>query len=205
MAEPYVKLLRKLLSWEWHDQPETLSVFVHCLLLASHKQTNWRGIKLMPGQFISGRHKLAETCGLSERQVRTCLDRLKATNEVTSKKTSKYTVFTVTNWKFYQQSDQQNVRRATSNRPAIDHNQEGKEGKEYIYPVASDFDAFVNKHGIKANIEDEIQKCIDWHTSKGTDVKCWKATVRTWLRNIKKWQDEKVVSPGSRMPSPAGG
>ena len=35
--EGYIKLYRKFIEWEWHDDPIVVSVFLHCLVLANYK------------------------------------------------------------------------------------------------------------------------------------------------------------------------
>lgn len=107
----YVKLFRSIKQWEWHDEPATLSLFIHCLAMANHKPTKWRGITIERGTFVSSRAKLMDMTGLSERAFRTALDRLKESGTVSSKSTNKYTIYKVENYDSYQgdiqQSDQQ--------------------------------------------------------------------------------------------------
>jgi len=118
----WIKLHRDLLSWEWYRTPNMVHFWIHCLLRANHLPQKWEGIDVCEGQFISGRLSLSAETGLSEQEIRTCLARLKSTNELTSISTSKYTLFTVISWKKYQieePANQQPNQPATSNQPAI--------------------------------------------------------------------------------------
>lgn len=134
--EGWVKLHRKFISWEWFTTPDMVHLFVYLLLMANREDNSWQGIQVKRGQLITGRKKLSEQTGISERRIRTCLQRLQNTGELTSISTSKHSVITICNYDDYQSkqttSDQQNVQPPTSNRPAIDHKQEGKELKDII-------------------------------------------------------------------------
>ena len=98
----YIKLYRQLTEWEWYKEPNTKAVFLHLLIMANHAPGRWQGIDIDRGQHLTSIKKLAEETGLSERNVRTALNHLKSTNEVTSKTTSRWTLITVENYEKYQ-------------------------------------------------------------------------------------------------------
>ena len=134
MAEiGYIKLHRKLLNWEWIENPNVLSIFVICLLKANHKANTWQGIKVPAGSLITSYEKLSAISGLSVRQVRTALDKLKMTGELTSKSTSRYSMISIKNWELYQindkRVDKQPDRRVDS--PAVSQMTTNKNDKEY--------------------------------------------------------------------------
>ena len=106
MAEAFIKLHRKMLKWEWYDDPNTCRVFIHCLLRANWEVSRWHGVELQPGQFITSYAKLAKETSLSVKQVRVALKHLESTGEVASKGQSKYTVISVLNWTEYQAKGQ---------------------------------------------------------------------------------------------------
>lgn len=129
----WIKLHRLLLSWEWFTTPNMVHFWIYCLIKASHRDVSWKGKKIGKGQFISGRFVMSAETGLSERSIRTCIERLKSTNEMTSQSTNEYTIFTINSWNKYQLNepcDQPIDQRTTSQRPASDHIQEGKEVKK---------------------------------------------------------------------------
>lgn len=103
--EGYIKLNRQVMSWEWYTDNNTFKIFIHCLLKANHKKAKWRGILIERGCFISSYSNLAKETGLTVRQVRTALNHLQMTGEVTKSKKSKYTLFKVSNYSRYQTSD----------------------------------------------------------------------------------------------------
>lgn len=112
----WIKLHRKLNKWEWKDKPFTLALFIHLLINASHKDSKWRGVSIPAGSCLTGRKKLSQATGLSERQVRTALTHLISTNEVTIKATKEYSIVSIVKWNSYQQTDQQNA----NERPSTD-------------------------------------------------------------------------------------
>lgn len=98
----FVKLHRKLIAWGWYQDYVVKDVFLHLLLTANYKSTSWRGITLNEGQVIIGTQKLAEELGFSRQRVRTALEKLKSTNEITTEVTNRFTVVTIVNWRDYQ-------------------------------------------------------------------------------------------------------
>lgn len=104
------------MEWEWYTDVNTTKLFIHCLLRANWKAGKWQGINYLPGEFITSLPSLAEESGLTVRQVRTSLDKListgeltsKTTDSVTGKKLSKNRIIAVNNWDKHQGSDRQN-------------------------------------------------------------------------------------------------
>lgn len=98
----WIKLHRRLLGWEWHKDANTLSVFVHLLLLAAHKPHEVDGITLEAGQVLTSRWALVKLTGLGEQKVRTALAHLQLTNEITKQLTKQQTLITICKWESYQ-------------------------------------------------------------------------------------------------------
>ncbi len=116
----WVKLHDSWLEWEWHTDPNMVSLFFHLLSMASKKDTRWRGHEIMRGQCVVGRKMLSEKTGISERTIRTCLDRLEQTGEILRKVTNKLTIVTICNFEKYQQNPQSTDQQLTNNRPTTD-------------------------------------------------------------------------------------
>ena len=98
----WVKLSRRLLSWEWHGSPEMMSMLIHLLLCANYEPSRWRGIVVGRGQLVSSRRKLARLTGLTERQARSCLERLMRTGEIVIEPSQRYSVITICGYDDYQ-------------------------------------------------------------------------------------------------------
>lgn len=118
--EGFIYLHRKMLDWEWYDDINTCRVFLHCLFRANWKPCKWHGVDIEPGQFITSLQTLAIETGLSVRQIRTALEHLISTGELTSKSQSKFRIITVNNWDRYQAIDKQVDKQATKKRQASD-------------------------------------------------------------------------------------
>ena len=130
----FVKVYRKFMEWEWYTDVNTKTLFIHCLLRANWKPGRWQGINYNAGEFITSLPSLAEESGLSIQQVRTSLDKLISTGEITSKVTDSITgkkltknrIISINNWNSYQgdnsQTNSQN--NSHSNRQATGQQQD---------------------------------------------------------------------------------
>ena len=118
----FILLHRKLKQWGWYKDSVVKDLFLHLLLSASFKDFEWMGRQLKAGQLITGRKRLTEELDFTERQIRTALDKLKSTGEVTIETTNKYTIITVVNWEDYQGLDKIATSKTTNKRPALSVN-----------------------------------------------------------------------------------
>lgn len=116
----YIKLYRKLVKWGWYQDNVVKCLFLHFLLTASFRDFDWMGKKLKAGQLITGRKKLAEELNFSERQIRTAMEKLKSTGEVSYETTNKFTIVTVINWEDYQINEELPTKSSTNERPTKD-------------------------------------------------------------------------------------
>lgn len=102
MAGGWVKVYREFTEWEWYSNVNVSRVFFHLLLTANHKETKWQGQVIQPGQKITSYENLAAETNLSVKQVRVALDKLKASGTVATKRTNRFTLISVVNWRKYQ-------------------------------------------------------------------------------------------------------
>lgn len=98
----YIKLWRNLLDWKWKHSPEMVAVWVHILLTVNF-QDGKDGLKA--GQVRISRKALAEGTGLSERTLRTCIDRLIEDGSLAKDSSRQGAVYTVINWPERQKRD----------------------------------------------------------------------------------------------------
>jgi len=166
--EGWIKLHRKLLTWEWFTIPNMVHLFIYMLLSANHQDGKWKGIELKRGQLITGLKVLNKNTGISVRSLRTCIERLKSTGELTVKATNKYSTITICNYDLYndiinnvdKQIDSQTDKPPTRNRHAIDNKQEYKNDKNVK-------DILPKEKNIPLRKEEEIKE------EENTDVECY--------------------------------
>ena len=135
----HIKLHRKMLDWEWFKHPPTVVTWLTILMLAEWNTDN--GLK--PGQLMTTSKELEEITGLSRQQIRTALDHLVATKNITKKLTKNATkngmLITVENWRIYQhkppktnqESNQETNQDINQSSYYIKNNKEDKEEKKW--------------------------------------------------------------------------
>ena len=130
----FIKIDRKILKWEWWNDTNTFRLFFYMLVSAYWKDGNYKGVEIKRGSFPSSISELSRETNLSAMEIRTALKHLQSTGEVTtnqqatnkqdntnltsnltSKKTNKFTVFTVVNYDLYQSDNKQDNTNLTSN------------------------------------------------------------------------------------------
>ena len=135
MCNGWIKLHRKILDWEWFTSPSTLQLFIYLLLRANKEDKKWRGILIKRGQLVTSVAIISEETKLSTQQVRTSLNRLKSTNEITSKTTNRFTLVTVCKYESYQlyeeveQQTKQQALQQTNNKQITNKQQQLKNNK----------------------------------------------------------------------------
>lgn len=100
----WVKLHRSLLEWEWYDDLPCRVLWQHLLLSVNYEQKKWRGLTIEEGQLVTSISNLSESAGLTDKQVRSALEKLKSTGEMAIKTSNKYTIITITKWSLYQEN-----------------------------------------------------------------------------------------------------
>lgn len=212
----FIALHRSLLSWGWHSDPATLSVFIHLLLLANYEPKEWKGVQIERGQLVTGRKALADQTGLSEQSIRTALNHLKSTGEITIESTNKYSLITIVNYRKFQGITEESTSKATNSQPATNQqltsnqpqrNKYNKETKEQVVesvtrkarftpPTVEEVAAYCRE---RRNSVD-AQRFVDHYATNGwrrgnTPIKDWRACVRTWERSQSSYQS---ASPAPR-------
>ena len=90
------------MQWKWHNNPTMMTVWVHLLMLAEYEQRECEGVTLKRGECLVSQQWLAEFVGISERMLRTCLERLAETGEIEKKKTWRRTLIVIKKYDEYQ-------------------------------------------------------------------------------------------------------
>lgn len=138
----HIKLDRRMLEWEWYRDTNTSMkvLFLHCILKANWKDGRFQGVDIPRGSFAASYQTLADETGLSVKNVRTALEKLKKSGEVAVNRHPKFSVITVKNYCQYQSDGSQPAeeRQSDGSQPAtIEEKKEVKKGRKDIYNVSS--------------------------------------------------------------------
>ena len=102
----WIKLHRKLLEHPVASNAKYLSVWVHLLLKANHKEKqfifNDKTIKLKSGELITSLKKLAEQTGINLKTVYRILKWMEKEKLIVKESSSKFTKIKILNWEKYQ-------------------------------------------------------------------------------------------------------
>jgi len=142
----WIKIHRSILDWEWYEDTNTFRLFIHLILKANHKDKNYKGKLIKRGSLVTGRELLSVETGLSIQQIRTCLERLKSTNEITIKSSSKGTEIQVVKYNEYQlvTNDVTNNQPTSNQQVTTNKNVKNiKNEKEYSNIESIDFDVLL--------------------------------------------------------------
>ena len=189
----WIKLHRQILNWEWYSDTNTFRLFLHLLLTANFKDQKYQGKLIKKGSLLTGRDKLSYETGLSVREVRTCLERLKSTNEIAIKSNSKGTEIQVVNYDKYQIETSETTNERPTNDQQATTIKEGKENKERKekknIPDFSDFLAYAIKERPMVD-KDKVQAKYDTWVSNGwkdgydNNILNWKTKLKNTLPHI---------------------
>jgi hypothetical protein len=106
MHRGFIKIWKKITEWEWYHHSNTFCLFIHLLIKANYKDGNFLGHTIPRGSLVDGLYSLSEDTGISVQSIRTSLNHLKSTKEITIKSTNKFSIITLCNYENYQ--DQKN-------------------------------------------------------------------------------------------------
>lgn len=186
----WVKIHRGIVEWEWYDDTPTFRLFLHLILKANHKDKRYRGRVIKRGSLLTGRELLASQTGLSVQQVRTSLNKLKLTNEITINSSTQGTEIQLVKYNDYQLlANEVTNEQPTTNQRLTTNKKDKKEKNLFRAPEIQEVLDYCNER--KNNVN--AQTFIDFYTAKGwyvgkNKMKDWKAAVRTWERSSHKNQ-----------------
>lgn len=218
----FIVVHRKMLEWEWYSDPKTVTVWLYLLLRANWKPNKWRGIEIGRGQTLETYPKIAKATGLSVRSVRTAVNHLKSTGELTTELTGYGTLISITQYSNYQdlptetdrQIDTQIDNRPTDDRQTTDSTRtnitkitkkqykesvERKDTESFSPPTLTDIESFVSENSLVV----DPRYFFDYYESAGWKSD-WKARLLRWdkedrEKKPKQQQSSKVVPMPSYM------
>jgi hypothetical protein len=199
----WIKLHRSIIDWEWFDDANTLSLWIHLLLKANYKDSTWHGVEVKRGSMIAGRIELSKMTGISEQSIRTSLSKLKSTNNITIKSTNKYSVISINNYDKYQDTNQPDNQQLTSNQPATNHvlrSKEVKKERNNIYKhlpekdevTGEQLEQIAKQYSVSVpNVKDTWDSVFGYCHPKGEKYANFYATTQNWVRRAIK--DKKIL------------
>jgi len=116
MAAGWVKLHREIMQHEVWADPVTLKVFLWCVMTARRAAQEFRGERLQPGQFTTGRKVAAVDLEMHESQVYRTFQRLQAMGCIVVEANKVRTIVTVCNWRTYQDGDDDTEHQSNNDR-----------------------------------------------------------------------------------------
>lgn len=191
MDNTFIKLSRKIQSWRWYQDANTMRVFIHILLNANVYDHDFENITVKRGQWVTSVSKISEQLNISTRSIRTALNHLKSTNEVAIKTTPKYSIITVKNYNQYQKvtkcptiNRQTDDKQVTNDRQQYKKGKERKRRKERNIPSFSEVEQFIRTE----NLNVDAKKFFDYYEERkwqiaDKPINDWKSLLKTWSKN----------------------
>lgn len=102
MGTGHIRIHRMIEDWEWADDCVMFYFWVRILIMANWEDKTWRGELIERGSFVTSLSSLASRLRLSVQQVRTCIERLKSSNQIVVNSTNKRTKITICKYDDYQ-------------------------------------------------------------------------------------------------------
>jgi len=133
---------------------------------------------------VTSRDILAIETGLSVQQIRTSLDKLKLTNEITSETSSKGTIIQLVNYQKYQIATSEATAEQPKNNQQVTTNKNVKKERSIFKPPTfNDLLEFCMQNNLDLNANDFLNyyDSNGWMVGKNK-MKDWKATARRWAK-----------------------
>jgi biotin operon repressor len=188
--------------------------------MANYEDKKWRGKLIKRGEHLTSLEKLSQGVGLSIRQVRTSLEKLKTTGEVTNKSTPNYSLLVLNNYNDYQKFDKQLDNQVTNERQTNDkrmttnnniNNINNKNNNTYNADFESFWKLYPRKAGkgkaydtwkkIKQEQRNTIMLVLPEHIKQEQWIKDNGSYIphpATWL-NQRRWEDEINIYQGKEV------
>lgn len=215
---------RRIKQWRWYKDANTYRLFTHLLLSANYENHDFENITVHRGEIVTSSSKLAEELGLSRQNIRTALNHLKSTGEVTTTQHSKFTVITINNYNAYQDlttlltSNQPATnQQLTSNQPQCKKDKKDNKDNLSFYlsenapknlstvstiPTLEEVESFCEE--ISGSVD--VKRFYDyytknnWTTKNGDPITNWKKTFLDWERREGNFESKSKKSNKSEVP-----
>ncbi len=210
MAEnsTFIKVDRNILQWRWYQDANTTRVFLHLLLTANIADHDFEKITIHRGEVATNIPRLSNLLKISIQSVKTALNHLKATGEITCRRYPHYQVITIPEYDRYQSVStvKSTVKSPSTNRQVTGgqhqskNNKNEKEGKNLCVtqtPSLAEAEAFFLDHGRSAA---DAGKFHAYNSARGwkigrTRIEDWRSAAEMWIAqdaDVAGGQDEQL-------------
>jgi len=150
----WVKMHRTVLEKGWSNKPDFVALWVYLLLQASHEKREcfWNGksIVLKPGQFISGRSKMAAATGIHRSKLERILKCFESEQQIEQQTSTTSRLISITNYLKHQNVEQRSEQIVSSKRAASEQR------------VSTKQELKKERSNIKTRDESRAQKFVDF-------------------------------------------
>lgn len=208
----HIKLYRQMIDWEWFTDPKTAHFWVYLLLRANWRDGRFKGMEIKRGQLLMSLQDMAKETGLSVQNVRTAINRLKSTRQLTCQPTRYGMLISIVKYDNFQiLEDDTNKPINTPSNKELTRNQQGtntelttneeykevnKERREelkdyrketpkatrFTPPTLEEVQTYITEN----NFIIDAQKFIDYYQSNGWIV--GKTKMKDWKATVRGWE-----------------
>lgn len=170
----YIKMHRSILDWEWYGEPNTYRTFTHLLYNANFQKTKYKGVDIDVGQCVFSLGNLSKELGLSIQNIRTALNNLKSTHDITWVRQPFGLIISIENWDKYQSGQHDTSHKSNTQLTQHQHapqkirNKEDKKykNKEYNITPKTDVSALLLDFSDDVEIQNFLFKWLDVRKKK---------------------------------------
>ena len=120
MSKGFMFLPGEFRKWGWYKNSNMVHMLIHLMYEANYQDGTYMGVTIKRGQLATGRKQLAAETGMTEREVRTCLERLTNDQQIVIQTTNRFSVITVCNYDSWHGLQKSNDQPSTSETPTDD-------------------------------------------------------------------------------------
>ncbi|WP_027399078.1 hypothetical protein [Anaerovorax odorimutans] len=166
LEKGFIKVWRSLIKWEWYSDINTTRLFIHLLLTVNYETSKWQGNVIKRGERITTIANLSQETGLTQKQIRGSLDKLKKTGEITSKGTNKFTLITVENYSRYQDVYEQD-----GEQKANKSKRKGQQGFNQRQQIKKEKEIKKDREEMYNNLDKRLRKPLNDFIEMREDIK----------------------------------
>jgi len=200
VSEGYIFLHRKTQKHWVFERSEYLKAWIQMLFDATHQDyevlVGNQLVRLKRGQFIFGRKAFAKKTGLSERSVRTLINRLKKSQMIDQQTTNKFSIISILNYDDYQTGvHQTSSKRPTGDQQATTNNNNNNNNNISAAPKLLEVEQYFHDKNCLELAEEFFEYWSEREWKKnGKPLARWRSNAATWIRNNKRFFGEEAVA-----------